>query len=297
MKKKIFFILAFVILSKILSSQTIPNSGFENWTGVLPDQWSTMNPYTGTTYTAAKSTAHHGGTYSLKLTTKTVSGIGLVRGLASTGTINHTGDTIKGGYPFNSRPAQLTGWFEWMSASGTQTRDSMMIVVNLFKHNNVSNKADTIATGIYYYGPMVMSFTAFTVNLNYLSGQSPDTAQIIFASSYIQSSAIAGSYLNVDDIAWAGNVTGIENNSITNCKPEVYPVPANDMLLLRMENPIENCNLIIYDQLGRKVSETVVNGKIASLKTSSFENGIYLYSISDGKKILTRGKFVVRHKK
>ena len=66
MKKLLPAILLF-ILSQKLSAQflALPNSGFENWTGVEPDNWFTNNAH-GLCEPVTKSTDAHSGTFVQK---------------------------------------------------------------------------------------------------------------------------------------------------------------------------------------------------------------------------------------
>lgn len=297
------------MFSNLLLAQ-IPNAGFETWIGtppnIVPDQWATMNLYISnpSNYTARRPSAAvnpssvHDGNYALKLVTKNISSVGIVRGLAATGTISVTGDTIGGGYPFTNRPAQLTGWFQWMSGNDPIS-DSASIEVYLFKRNTVAGTRDTVGKGILYFSCtfMAMSYQSFSMNINYLSGQTPDSALIILASSYKQSSAFDGSYLMIDSLVFAGTVTGIDNKSSQERIVNVFPNPANNELTFSNLYFTNNENkLIIKDILGNTVCEKNIYNSIVNINSSSFTNGIYFYQLIDNKKlIISYGRFIVKH--
>jgi hypothetical protein len=86
--KKLSGILFLFFLSATLFSQ-IPNNSFENWTTVgsysMPDQWDNLNPSTtgAGIYTCTKGTPGNPGTGYLKLTSKTISGMGVVPGIVT----------------------------------------------------------------------------------------------------------------------------------------------------------------------------------------------------------------------
>jgi len=308
MKKNIFHTLIFVMFSNLLFAQ-IPNAGFETWIGtapnIVPDKWATMNPYIAnpTDYTARRPSAAvnpssvHNGLYAIKLLTKNITSMGIVRGLAATGTVSVTGDTIGGGYSFTNRPAQLTGWYQWMSGNDPIS-DSASIVVYLFKRNYVTGFRDTVGKGIVYFSStaMVMSYQQFSLNINYLSGQSPDSALIILASSYRKSSAFNGSYLMVDSLVFTGTVTSINNNTDNEKKVDVFPNPANNELTFSGMCFTKEAKLIIKDILGKTIFEKEIYDNFLNINTLSFSNGIYNYQLIDkSKNITSKGKFVIKH--
>ncbi|NVO02923.1 MAG: T9SS type A sorting domain-containing protein [Bacteroidetes bacterium] len=292
--KKLLFAVVLLLISTFVKAQ-IPNNGFESWTGTNPDQWSTLNSYTSAAgvYTAAKLTPGHSGTSAIKLTTKNIAGIGIVPGLATSGTMQYPGYNFSGGFPYTTRAQKLTGYFQWMSF--VSNKDSAMIAVYLFKYNNISGNRDTIGKGVFYKGPMVMSWTAFNVNINYMSGEYPDSALIVLASSYKQSSAQVNSYLYVDDMAFSGTVAGIENISNNTPKCSIFPNPASDQIVISFLNKEKNKKQIVIADITGKIA---FNGETHQEKlpvdVSGFEKGFYFYQVIDEKKEeILKGKFEV----
>ena len=110
----LFFALLVFCGTTIAQNAATPNAGFENWTnfpGTVPyddpDNWNTLNattaaiPFAGTT-TCSKATAigeFHSGATAVKLVTKNIVG-NFVNGIATTGIINTSAQTITDGIPF-----------------------------------------------------------------------------------------------------------------------------------------------------------------------------------------------------
>ena len=94
--RSLIFFLAIASFFLLLDSnaQTIPNGGFENWSMPngynVPDSWATLNDLTAplTVYTCTKGTPGSPGASYLKLTSKSVAGIGVVPGVAVSGSLN-----------------------------------------------------------------------------------------------------------------------------------------------------------------------------------------------------------------
>jgi len=76
------------------------------------------------------------------------------------------------------------------------------------------------------------------------------------------------------------------------------PNPANDYVLLDVESELSNLdglNLLVFNALGQKVVSQTLKGKVVQLNTSDWESGVYHYQISDGKKAIPSGRFVVKN--
>ncbi|MEI7595388.1 MAG: Omp28-related outer membrane protein [Bacteroidota bacterium] len=80
-----------------------------------------------------------------------------------------------------------------------------------------------------------------------------------------------------------GIISGIEyNNALNNLFP-AYPNPANESITIPLLEGTEKSHLQIFDNTGRVVySETIENNNASTtVNTSNFENGIYLYRLTD----------------
>ncbi len=287
MRKKIST--AFIMAICVVAFGQIPNSGFEAWTNMgnynVPDQWGTLNATTSfdNVYTCTKGSPGNLGASYLMLRTETVTGLGVVPGMAATGLINTTNYSVQGGFPFTQRPQYLTGNWQYMSYTGV---DFGFIAVYLTKWDTVMNTRDTISATIYSLTGMVMTWSSFSRALNYQMGSYPDSAHIILSASAMTNPA-AGDYLYVDNLAFTGSVAGIANNSFVS-DLNLFPNPTSDYLNIIYDNLSGGQTQIeLFDIVGRKIS-TLYSGKDAKGKVQkSFDlkqvhEGVYWIQISRG---------------
>lgn len=207
----------------------IPNSGFENWTTVgsysNPDGWGTMNNTTAiaSVYTATKGTPGSPGVSYLKLTSKTV-GTGVVNGVAVSGVIDSLTMMPKSGFAYNMRPANFTGKWQHMIYGSSQGS----IQVTLTRWDTGMNMRMNVASGSVTLAGMAMSWANFTIPLTYVDGNNPDTCIIVMKAS--GSAPTNNDYLWVDNLAFSGTVTGIENQESFVTDMSIYPNPSSDMV-------------------------------------------------------------------
>lgn len=122
---KNFIVFIFLIKLSVTSLAQIPNNGFETWVNMgnysIPTQWTTMNSFTDfdDVYTCLQGSPGFPGTSYIMLTTQAVTGLGIVPGLAVTGTIDSINYAIQGGFPYSQRPQYLLGNWQYMPFSGT----------------------------------------------------------------------------------------------------------------------------------------------------------------------------------
>ena len=70
----------------------------------------------------------------------------------------------------------------------------------------------------------------------------------------------------------------------------IYPNPVGDNLNLEIRNfdQSKKYKLVIYDSMGRKVKNYIINENNSSINISSLSTGIYIIAISDEKKMITK---------
>lgn len=289
MKKQLLFIIALMFVATISKAQ-IPNAGFETWTSMgsynNPDSWSCLNDITTSmsTYTCMKGTPGNPGTSYLKLVSKTVTGLGVVPGIAVCGSINTTTMQADGGFPFTSRPANLTGSWQHMIFGSSQG----YIDVTLTKWNSSTQMRDVIASAHNVLSGMAMSWANFTIPLTYMSGSNPDSCVIVCASS--GSTPTVNDYLYVDALSFTGSVTGISENNF-GANINVYPNPASELLFIGLSRLKGNSvSIQVFDAQGKNVrSEQSVNiSSKTSLDISALPKGNYVLNIITSEGIVTR---------
>lgn len=283
MKKNIFTILLGSCFAVSAFAQ-IPNSGFENWTSMGsysdPDNWDQLNSMTSSmsVYTCTKGTPGNPGASYLKLVTKNVSGMGMMPGVAVSGVIDMVTFKPKSGFAYTQRPLSLTGSWQYMPAGS----DQGFIGVYLTKWNTSMNMRDTIAMAVQNQSSMIMSWANFTINLNYMSAATPDSAIIILSAS--GSAPVNNSSMYIDNLAFSGTATGIKENVINSMNLTVFPNPSNEKVVLNYTlKSTENIVIRITDVTGKVVKELKPNAVIGNnkqeLNTNNFSRGIYTITI------------------
>lgn len=281
--KNLFLITAITVVTVInFSFAQIPNNGFENWINMgtyeNPDGWGTMNNTTssGGIYTATKGTPGFPGAAYLILTSELVGG-SVVNAIAVSGKLDSISKQPVSGFAFDQRPQILTGEWQHMIFGTSQGSVS----AKLTRWDTLTNSRETVATAYQTLVGMDMSWTSFTVNFVYQTGNYPDTCIIVFRASGL--TAAAFDYLYIDNLAFTGTVAGIEkeNNFLNNLK--VYSNPSNQTINI-------NFNL---KAAGKMTFELIdLTGKIIFSKTASLLQGESSQIIDIS--VLAKGVYLVR---
>jgi hypothetical protein len=293
--KNTFLLLAFLGAMNFSFAQ-IPNAGFESWTNMgtydNPDSWGTMNNTTALSgiYTATKGSPGSPGSFYLKLTSKTI-GPNVANGIAVSGVLDTIAHLPKSGFPFSLRPQSFTGKWQHM-IFGTSAG---AVTAILTKWNSTLIQRDTVATANYFLSDMAMSWTNFSIDFNYMSGEFPDSCVIILRAS--GPVPTASDYLWVDNLAFSGSVAGLSENPLPESAIKVYPNPAKDkVVFLSTITFNEGDKIFITDMSGRLIMEKDLKENVFSISASAFANGTYNYSIINRFGIKLFGsKFMVAH--
>ena len=113
------------------------------------------------TYTCLKGTPGNVGTAYIKLVSKNVTGMGIMPGIAVSGELDQNTLQPVSGFPFTSRPQNLTGKWQYM-ASGS---DQGYIACVLTKWNSAMSMRDTVAFSYHPLTGMAMSWANFSIPL------------------------------------------------------------------------------------------------------------------------------------
>ena len=295
-----FLTLISTLLYSGLAFAQIPNPDFENWTHIAtyslggtsgydqPVGWCTLNSFIATidsNYSCTKGINNSpAGSDFLALTTQWVSS-GIMPGVAATGSLTCSGITYaaSGGYPFTLRPANITGMWQFASASS----DNGHIVVLLSKWNTFLQRKDTVSfTDFTLSSVPVTSWTSFSIPLNYMEGSFPDSALIILASGGLETTPY--SYLYIDSLAFTGsvpsNVITVQNN---HAETTIFPDPATDKATIYYYSLFPGqLQVSITDVSGkaiRKQNARIVNGSNnISLNLDGLLKGDYMVYMTDG---------------
>jgi hypothetical protein len=284
--KKIFSFSAAILACGIATAQ-ISNASFENWTTTggyeNPTGWDQLNSITSSTstYTCAKGTPGTVGSSYMKLTSKTVTGMGVVPGISVNGILDMTSYMAKSGTPSAVRPVSLIGSWQYMGFSG----DVGYVAILLSKWNTTTNMRDTVAFANRLLSGMVMSWGTFSIPLTYHSTMIPDSAMIILSAS--GSTPANNSYLYVDNLAFTGTVpTGIPAMADISSSVSVFPNPTSGITILSYKcTSVRDIDINVSDVSGRSMltskNKTVVGENSFPIDVSVFPKGIYMIKIVD----------------
>lgn len=232
MKKSLLFISALCLgaSSGFAQLDTIPNEGFEAWTGIEPDGWKTANsqvaPFSLQFVSQGSGADANTGASAIVLKTVFVTPLSAtVPGVAVSGGTSISQTTgIKGGIKFRQRPVALTGMSKY-TAGGAGDLPNVGVI--LTRWNGTSR--DTLGGG--QAQPSGTTWGAFTVPITYvklgLTAVAPDSAQIILASSG-QTGAVANSMFYVDGLAWDYGCV-LEDGINSTAGNDQFPAPGDTL--------------------------------------------------------------------
>lgn len=263
-----------VISINTILAQSIPNAGFETWTTQQQVDVATgwVNPPT-----VSKSSDSHNGQFAAEIIAgdftnpqsgQTISLPGrLVTGTASGG----MGQTAIEGFSFTQRPDSLIGWFKY---SYTQ-QDACVFNVTLTKWNPTTQMREIIGEGQLIENEALV-YSRFSIPLNYLSNEIPDTCKIEFLSSEVQS-GIQGSILLIDDVDFVYNNVGL-NESEKIESMFVYPNPVAENGVFKLQNETEIKTVELLNSSGILLSKNIFNGENCTIE--EFPAGTYFLRVN-----------------
>lgn len=289
MTKKILTLATALMFTTMISeAQSIPNAGFETWTNMgtygVPDSWSTLNQMTSSAGVfTAQSGAGNVGTYCIKLTSRNVTGMGVMPGVATSGTLNQSTFQPINGFAYAVRSANLTGKWQHMISGSSQG----YVDVQLTRWDAGMNMRMPVATGHLTLSGMAMSWANFTVPLTYSDQtNAPDSCMITLSAS--GTAPTDGDYLWVDNLAFAGTVAPLAIIDVKETENSVYPNPVSSTL--NIKNNIGVNEICIFDMTGKMVLYTKEEN-IKSINVSKLPIGNYSYKLFANKKEIANSKF------
>jgi hypothetical protein len=260
-------------------SAQIPNPGFESWTGGIPDGWFTSNliiPGVLSIVNVTQSTDAHGGSSAVQGTVIDNSGSPYPPLLYSG--INAVG------FPINSRPEALYGWYKFTPEGG----DLLDVLLSTQAHG-VPN-----GVGALLDGTPQSAYKEFVVNMIYTNGETPDTAWISIVIGNTGTGVYhIGSTFWIDDLIF-GAAAPTDVKGIGNGMPDAfalnqnYPNPFNPSTMIQFEIPeAQFVTLKVYNLLGQEVA-TLINSQLgpgryrAEFDGKNLPSGTYLYRLQAG---------------
>jgi hypothetical protein len=194
----------------------------------------------------------------------------------------HYGNTPYGnGVPISNRPTKLIGYYKFLNPNiqPNGTSDSAYVNILMTKFNQTLSIRDTISKTEFNLGEQ-NTYSAFEIEINYLSSQTPDSIQIFFRTSYFQGPSDNTSecnYLYLDDLSFDFSPLSISEQGQT--KPVVYPNPANDFVHILFNQRIEKIN--IYSINGSILDSYVIQTieQPISCDISKLSKGLYFLEL------------------
>lgn len=278
--KNSIFTAGFILAANIgVFAQYIPNGYFENWSNQngynTPDNWATLNDMTASAgiYTVTKGTSS--GNPYLKLVSQNVPGMGIMPGVAVSGTLDQASFGPVSGFAFDRRPVSLTGKYQHMASSAN---DGGTIQVYLTKWNTSASARDTVGSIVQDLTGMAMSWTDFTIPFTYASAGMPDSCVILVSAS--RENPAAGSYLYVDNLDFSIPNAGI-NTPLAEDGISVYPNPVQEIVYVDVAGSAKTVHSFqLTDMNGKVLLTRPSNGQSSQfLSLSGFSKGNYVLSI------------------
>lgn len=272
MKLLTFIIILIFSITTILHAQ-IPNADFENWSNQQPLGWWTSDTLF-TVYNVMQSNDAESGSSSVK-------GIVINSNNEIIPPILGSGAVGNPGFIVNQRYTNLNGYYKFNSING----DLFGIRVTMFEVDSHHNYV-IIGGGASNIASSANTYTPFTVHINYISSDIPDTCIIDFLISGIHGLHV-GSYFFIDNLS-LNSVTTV-NNKMSNPANftlyQNYPNPFNPSTAIEY-NLKENSDVIltVFNSLGKRIKElslgNLVPGKhLIKINMAQQSSGIYLYRI------------------
>lgn len=264
-------------------AQTIPNAGFETWSIGNPASWLTSNiPPLLTNVT--QSTDAHGGSSAAR-------GEVVLFGGVPFGALLYSGPSGQG-FPINSRPAALHGWYKFTPVGG----DNISVVLG-FKRNGTGMGFGNFTTS----SPQA-TYREFIANITYNTSDIPDTVLITVAMSN-GSTLHVGSVFLLDDLSYgpASDVKELPGSRPRSFALEQnFPNPFNPTTRIQFQVPDERfVTLKVFNLLGEEVA-TLVNERLsrgqykAELNANNLSSGTYFYRLQAGGYVAMKKMILMR---
>ena len=284
--KRIFLLLMFLFLVPVqFFAQNILNGGFETWTAGYPANWYADNiPFYVTAITQS-STAHSG---SSSLMGAVVSYAG-----SPYTPLLEAGSTLQG-FTISQRFKSITGYYQYTPVQG----DKFSGVFTLY------NGQTLVATGIMDISAAASSWTQFSVDFAYVSGDTPDNCKIAIVIDGPTSGGDyhIGSTFLLDDLNLTGTATSVNDKNLIPAKfslEQNYPNPFNPSTKIQYDLP-ENSfvSLKIYNAIGKEVA-SLVNDVVPAgsheilFDASGLNSGVYFYTLKAGNNFVQTRKMIL----
>jgi hypothetical protein len=276
--KNCLLTMTLVIMSCFAMAQQIPNNGFESWVSFgdfeNPEHWDTGNQTVlgVSIITTTKTGSSHSGNWAAQM--ETINFLTFtVPGLVTLGDFEvdiwSQQFSITGGIPFDEKPHRINLYYTYNPAPG----DKMNIGVWLLA-NTANPVPDTVGIALYESDIAVNDYTLLSLDINYLSEETPELLNIVAVSSS-PDNPTAGSVLRIDDLEF-DYATAIKDNAVD--QSLIYPNPTADFF--NINTNVAGSYAEIINQFGQQVKR-VQFGDDTGVNISDLPAGIYVISFTE----------------
>lgn len=240
--RQLYTTLLATCFSTALSAQ-VPNGGFENWTGNVPNSWSVNNIAPLNFYVITSSADAHSGALAAR---GEVLESPVSAGQAVSPTLQSLAASV------TQDPASVQGWYKFSPTQGTT---QLVIGVSVIDVNSQ-------LTG---FGTLILtqaqsSYTQFSVPIDYSLGANDPAASVTLSfiiSDNVPATSI-GSWFLLDDVTFDGAQAISELEWTTGEVGMPYPTPTNGISTIDLTlNSDERIEVDVLDASGRAVAQLV----------------------------------------
>ncbi len=283
MKTFYLSIILLLVIYIMANGQQVPNGNFEIWYNESnyqnPEYWDTPNSTTASLniFTVVRETGIvQNGNSSVKIQSKSLFGTP-IPGLITLGDFNVNPATLQsnitGGYPFTYKPSMLKGFFQYEPVN----YDQAFIGIVLLRQNG--SNWDTIATGNFKPTGTVLSWTPFSIPIQYIDNQTtPTHLNIIILSS-------DKDYPQPNSILYIDNLTFEYNNSLTTSSFEKEPILIWHNQALNISNIKTPTEIEILDITGKNIVKQQITSDISIVLKSK---NIYIVRLKSNSFLITK---------
>ena len=200
-------------------------------------------------------------------------------------------------YPYGTAlPIRFSGFYQ----SYPINNDSSAAVLLLSKWNPTLHGRDTLAYNRLAFHGTINSWTAFDIPVTYRDHFTiPDTLTILLlscagfnASNMNGSVGQVGSMAMFDDVNLT-DVSGFPLLPMPSVKVKLSPNPASKYLKIELGSNVANGYFEVYDAQSKLIRQVPMNGNSDQIGVSDLSAGMYYYKLTENKKLLNSGTFVV----
>lgn len=291
--KLIYLCLFLTTIVSLNAQDTLVNQGFNRWekSGKQPpfdwsepQGWTSSNSLTEFISAGVKETTiNQSGSAQAELRTLNVFGQDIPAILINGDFPISISDTanfpLVGGEPMTSVKNMLYGMYNFSSSTGG---DSASVVVAFKKFNSSTQQAELVAIGSTNLSPTQSGLYPFTVLVNPVTFDTPDSVVVTILSSKADDFKTGG-ILTVDYVGFSKPTNLKEVVNTTSSK--VYPSPASNKITI--QNETDNFKYSILDAIGKVHATGTSANNTKQLDISTFKNGVYFIQIeAENPKIL-----------